>query len=71
VHSFRTTLCLEHAPHVIACACLYLAAKFTHNFAFEAELSQFEHDWWENFGDSADMSSIASTSAQCAPSTIH
>ena len=60
--SFRTTLCIEYPPYLIACACLYLAAKFTNDFTFEQDLQHYEHYWWENFGDAADMSTITRTS---------
>lgn len=60
--SFRTTLCIEYPPYLIACACLYLAAKFTNDFTFEQDLQHYEHYWWENFGDAADMSTITQIS---------
>jgi len=47
--SLRTTVCLQHSPAVIACACIYLAAKYKKSILGEVK------NWWTNLSATLDQ----------------
>lgn len=47
--SLRTTVCLQHPPSVIACACIYLAAKYKKSILGEAK------KWWSDLSATLDQ----------------